>query len=172
MIDYWSYAQQQKKTYNPNDTYPISKEELVACAQSQGTTFQYGDILIVRTGWIDAYQKLDQAGRAGIAKGGVFDHKFVGVEVSEETVDFLHDNYFAAVAADSPAFESWPTPFEWNHHLYLLPRWGCPIGEMWNLEKLAATCKRHSRYHFFFVSSPANVPGINLPLSCWQNGMD
>ncbi|KAI1615949.1 hypothetical protein EDD37DRAFT_672688 [Exophiala viscosa] len=159
LIDYWSYAQQNNKVYDPNETHPISLTELLQCAKSQGTHFQYGDILMIRTGWIDEYGKLDEAGRAGIAKGGVFDHKFVGVEVSEEMVDFLHDNYFAAVAADSPAFESWPTPYEWNHHLYLLPRWGCPIGEMWDFEKLARVCKEKGRYHFFFVSSPANAPG-------------
>lgn len=159
LIDYWTYAQENQKTYDPNTTHPITLSELLACAKSQGTQFQYGDILIVRTGWIDNYGKLDQQGRAAIAGKGTFDHYFVGVEVSEEMVDFLHDNYFAAVAADSPAFESWPTPYDWNHHLYLLPRWGCPIGEMWDLEKLADTCKKYGRYHFLFVSSPSNVPG-------------
>ncbi|OAL39437.1 hypothetical protein AYO20_01307 [Fonsecaea nubica] len=164
LIDYWSYALQNNKKYDPNETHPISTSELLACAKAQGLTFQYGDILMIRTGWIDNYQRLDQDRRASIAKGtGVYDFKFVGVEVSEEMVDFLHDNYFAAVASDSPAFESWPTPYDWNHHLYLLPRWGCPIGEMWDFEKLADACKRHGRYHFFFVSSPSNVPGKALP---------
>lgn len=159
LIDYWSFAQQNNQAYDPNTTTPISLTDLLKCAKAQGTQFQYGDILIVRTGWIKNYLQLDEAGRAGISQGGVFDHHFVGVEVSEEMVDFLHDNYFAAVASDSPAFESWPTPFDWNHHLYLLPRWGCPIGEMWDCEKLAEACKMYGRYHFYFVSSPSNVPG-------------
>jgi hypothetical protein len=114
---------------------------------------------MIRTGWIDTYKNLDETSRAAIRKPTIMEHKFVGVEVSEEMVDFLYDNYFAAVAADSPAFESWPTPHDWSHHRYLLPRWGCPIGEMWDLEKLAVICEEKGRYQFFFSSSPSNVPG-------------
>ena len=114
---------------------------------------------MVRSGWIYDYNRLDQAAREALKRDSIFEYRFVGVEVSEEMVDFLHDNYFAAVAGDAPAFEAWPTPYDWNHHGYLLPRWGCPIGEMWDLEKLAETCRKHGRYDFFFASSPANVPG-------------
>jgi len=34
-----------------------------------------------------------------------------------------------------------------------------PLGEMLDLERLAAKCKEKKRYTFFFSSSPANVPG-------------
>ena len=91
-------------------------------------------------------------------KESIYDYKFVGVEQSDEMVDFLHDNYFAAVAGDAPAFEAWP-PSPWAHHTNLLPKWGCPIGEMWDLEKLARVCREKKRWEFFFSSSPANVPG-------------
>jgi len=33
-----------------------------------------------------------------------------------------------------------------------------PLGEMLDLERLAAKCKAKKRYTFFFSSSPANVP--------------
>ena len=115
---------------------------------------------MIRSGWIYNYNRLNQSARKALDKGAsIYDYKFVGVEVSDEMLDFLHDNYFAAVAGDAPAFEAWPTPYDWNHHLYLLPRWGSPIGEMWDLEKLSETCKKYGRYEFFFTSSPANVPG-------------
>ena len=48
-------------------------------------------------------------------------HEFFGVEQSAEMADFLHDNYFSAVAGDTPAFEAWPTDKVWNHHRNLLP---------------------------------------------------
>lgn len=36
---------------------------------------------------------------------------------------------------------------------------GMPLGEMFDLEKLAETCRKKNRWTFFFSSSPANVPG-------------
>ena len=158
LIDYWSYAQKHGKTYNPMDSHKIPLSELLACAKEQGVTFKYGDILITRTGFIAAYNALDRAGREKLVSGPWTDHKYVGVEQSEEMLDWLHDSYFAAVAGDQPSFETWPFP-ELAMHPYLLPRWGLPIGEMWDTERLAETCKKHGRYEFFFVSSPANVPG-------------
>lgn len=133
----------------------------MACAESQGTTFKYGDILMIRSGYIDNYNRLDHEGRQAMSKIAPLQQTYVGVEVSIEMVDFLHDSYFAAVVGDAPAFESWPSPYDWNHHGYLLPRWGCPIGEMWDLEKLSVTCKKYGRYHFFMTSSPANVMGMS-----------
>jgi hypothetical protein len=44
-------------------------------------------------------------------------------------------------------------------HEVLLSGWGCPIGEMFDLEKLAEECKKRGRYSFFFTSSPLNVIG-------------
>jgi len=167
LIDYWGYAQKHNKAYDPMSSHQISVSELLACAKEQGTEFQYGDIFITRTGFIDAYNKLDKAGREKLVAGQWTDHKYVGVQQSEEMLDFLHDNYFAAVAGDQPSFETWPFP-ALALHGYLLPRWGVPIGEMWDVEKLAETCKKHGRYHFFFSSSPANVPG---GVGSWPSAM-
>lgn len=114
---------------------------------------------MVRSGFVDNYNNLSEDKRVAMSKIDPYKQLYVGVEVSEEMVDFLHDNYFAAVVGDAPAFESWPSPHDWNHHGYLLPRWGCPIGEMWDLEKLSETCKKYGRHHFFMTSSPANVIG-------------
>ena len=163
LLDYWSYAQQHNKTYDPNTTHSISLDELQACANSQGTSFQYGDILMIRSGWVYNYNRLDQAARDALKRDNMYEHAFVGIEGSKDMVDFLHDNYFAAVAGDAPAFEAWPPNPDCVHHLYLLPRWGCPIGEMWDLEKLSETCRKHNQYSFFFTSSPANVPGQSAP---------
>jgi len=158
LIDYWGYAQEHGIKYNPMDAHKITLSELLAAAKEQGVKPQYGDILITRTGFIAAYNALDRAGREKLVSGPWTEHSYVGLEQSEETLDWLHDNYFAAVAGDQPSFETWPFP-ELAMHPYLLPRWGLPIGEMWDTERLAETCKKHGRYEFFFVSSPANVPG-------------
>lgn len=42
-------------------------------------------------------------------------------------------------------------------HEWLLAGWGMPIGEMFDLERLAETCHRLSRWEFFLVSVPLKV---------------
>jgi hypothetical protein len=81
-------------------------------------------------------------------------------------VDWLHDCWFAAVAGDAPSFEAWPTQEGFYLHEYLLPLWGNPIGEMFDLEKLAKTCRENNRWTFFVTSQPANVPGKHWYLCC------
>lgn len=44
-------------------------------------------------------------------------------------------------------------------HEYILALWGMPLGEMFDLEKLATTCREKNRWTFFVTSSPANCPG-------------
>lgn len=159
MIDYWRYA---NKSYDPFTTHAISLSELLACAKAQGVEFQYGDILIIRSGWIDAYNNKSQDFRDVLGTVKNYAHNFVGVEQSQEMADFLHDNYFSAVAGDTPAFEAWPTDKDWSHHVNLLPLWGVPIGEMWDLEKLSQMCHEHKKYVFYFSSMPTNVMGMYI----------
>lgn len=47
----------------------------------------------------------------------------------------------------------------WLFHEVLLAGWGCPIGELFDLEKLAAHCKDTKRWSFFVSSEVCNVPG-------------
>jgi kynurenine formamidase len=159
LIDYWAYA---KKSYDPNTTHSIKLTDILEIAKLQKVEFQYGDILIIRSGWEENYYKLDTAAREALSKAVP---KFVGVEQTPEMLDFLHDNYFSAVAGDTPAFESWPTKQDWFFHQYLIALWGVPIGEMFALNKLAEVCKERGQYSFYFSSMPANVPG-KLPVSC------
>lgn len=81
------------------------------------------------------------------------------MEQSQEVIDFLHDNYFSVVAGDQPGFEKWPPPADPILHSILLPLWGLPIGEMWDLEELSEVCRQRKQHTFFFASTPANVPG-------------
>lgn len=161
LLDYWRYVNQ---SYDPNTRHAISAADLKACAKHQGVEHRYGDILLVRTGWIQTYEKMSKAERVKLTQVPRFDHTFVGVDQTEEAADFLHDNYFSVVASDAPAFEAWPQRPEWNHHVNLLPLWGLPIGELWDLEALSEACHKRSQYEFFFASMPMNVEGrFNLP---------
>jgi hypothetical protein len=48
---------------------------------------------------------------------------------------------------------------DWMMHEVLLAGWGCPIGEFFDLEKLAEHCQKVGRYEFFVTSEVCNVPG-------------
>ncbi len=181
LVDYWTYAERNGVKYDPSKYHAISYEELKNAANSQGIDLRpeaqggdvkVGDILLIRSGWVDTYNKSSQEERERVALRGVghdalADHgdengqTYAGVGAEDDIVDFLHDSYFAAVAGDAPAFEAWPTRRKDGKllHEYILALWGMPLGEMFDLEKLAETCKAKNRWTFFFSSAPANVPG-------------
>lgn len=73
---------------------------------------------------------------------------------------WIWESEFAAVAGDMIAFEAFPfqsTDF-WMHE-WLLAGWGIPIGELFDLERLAGECRRLGKWTFFFSSVPLKVPG-------------
>lgn len=85
-------------------------------------------------------------------------HTFVGLEQSEEMLCWIWEN-FSAVAGDQPSLECWPTQKDWSLHEVLLAGWGCPIGELFHLEKLAEKCREENGWTFFVTSEPCNVEG-------------
>ncbi|KAI9811865.1 MAG: hypothetical protein M1827_005216 [Pycnora praestabilis] len=173
LLDYRSYAKKHGNNYEPASHHPISYAELSACGKEQGIDIRpeaeggdikIGDILFIRSGFVETYWEKSEAERVAMAErphriGKADEQKYVGVGQEEKNIDWMHDCYFAAVVGDAPSFEAWPSMEDYYLHEYLLARWGCPIGEMWDLEKLAETCRAKGRWTFFVTSSPANVPG-------------
>jgi hypothetical protein len=82
----------------------------------------------------------------------------IGVESCEEMVKWIWENQFTAVAGDMIAFEALPFQSKdyWLHE-WLLAGWGLPIGELFDLEVLAAECKKWGKWSFFFGSVPLKV---------------
>lgn len=71
---------------------------------------------------------------------------------------WIWDNGFAAVAGDHPSVEASPfQSFEWMLHQWLLSGWGCPLGELFDLERLGEECAKRKRWTFFFTSAPLRV---------------
>lgn len=87
------------------------------------------------------------------------DLAWAGLMQEGAVLEWLHDCYFAAVAGDAPTFECWPPIAGWHIHQNILALWGMPLGEMWDLEKLATRCRERRKRTFFVTSAPANVPG-------------
>ncbi|KAF7298292.1 Serine/threonine protein kinase PRP4 [Mycena kentingensis (nom. inval.)] len=135
--------------YDPWSTHAISVAQLEACAAAQGVKFRRGDILLLRVGFIKRYNEATLAeGRALCGQCG--DRAVAGYQA------VLWNNHFAAVASDQPALERWPPPGELLHQT-ILGLWGMPIGEFFDLEKLAEICAETGRYTFFFSSWPLNM---------------
>ncbi|KAH3421603.1 hypothetical protein KXW09_001236 [Aspergillus fumigatus] len=168
LLDYRHYANIHNIDYDPYTAHPISFDDLKACAtyqgidlrpESQGGDIKVGDILMVRSGFVERYDQLTPAERKAAAERAHDDIQWAGLKQEEAVKDWLHDCYFAAVAGDSPTFECWP-PVDGNYmHQSILALWGMPLGEMWDLEKLAIKCRERKKWTFFMTSAPANVAG-------------
>ncbi|KAL6704956.1 hypothetical protein ACN47E_007501 [Coniothyrium glycines] len=158
-LDILDWAQREKP-YDPFTTHHITADDLQACAKAHQVDFRTGDILLVRTGWLHKYNTLSADEKSRQSTLEVMQHAYVGLEASESMKDFLHNTYFAAAVCDNANFESWPPPsFETSLHASLLPLWGMPIGELWDLEALSDKCKELGRWTFLLTSAPGNVPG-------------
>ncbi|SPO06309.1 uncharacterized protein DNG_08998 [Cephalotrichum gorgonifer] len=158
LLDYAAWADKKGIEITPFESQSITASTLEEIAASQGTTFKEGDILFIRTGWIRAYLKFTDEECAALA--AKTSPPAIGLESSEEMLRFLWDQSFAAVAGDQPSMEAWPCqdPRFWLHE-WLLAGWGMPIGELFDLEKLAEECQKRGRWSFFFSSVPLKVPG-------------
>lgn len=128
----------------------------------QGITFQPGNILFLRTGFIHAYQTMPLPALTAKMESPVM--QYPGLEGSIESLRWLWDSHVAAVAADSPGFEAWNAGLgdsfeQFRMHETFLSGFGLPIGELFDLEALAEECKKQKRWSFFVTSMPLNVPG-------------
>jgi kynurenine formamidase len=115
--------------------HAITRAELDACAEAQGTEPRAGDILLVRTGWLDRFA----TGAEGFAQPGL------GVDA----VSFVDDHQIAAVGCDNAAIEC--IPFDDDVflavHIELLVKRGVTLMEHLVLSELAA-----DGCHEFFLS--------------------
>ena len=85
--------------------HAISVETLGAIAAEQRLEFHEGDVLIVRSGWVKWYEEASDEDRLKYITNG---KEWVGVEGSQDTVEWLWNQHFAAVAGDTIGFEVWP----------------------------------------------------------------
>ncbi len=159
LVDFARWAQKHNIAFDPGGRSEITVTQLQTAASEQEVTFQVGDILLLRTGWMQWYLSLEQRERFFLAHKWPFEA--CGMRQGEETLRFLWDNHFAAIAADCPAFEAYPPTDaeEGMMHQTIIGLWGMPIGEMFYLESLAADCAEDGVYEFFLTSAPLNKLG-------------
>jgi len=141
--------------------YAITVDDLDACAEKEGVSVAVGDILLVRTGHMRLFtEQQDRAGFMGLQPG-------LGYPCAE----WCHDKSLAAVGADNMAVEilhpeglgsDMPLAF----HMLALRDMGMPLGEMFNMEALAADCAADGRYTFMLSAPPLEVTnGFGSPVN-------
>jgi hypothetical protein len=152
----------QHDGYDPFSARRFTPDDIEVALAVQGAVLRPGDILCVRTGWIDRYLALDAAAREALAAEltDPMGYHCAGLAGSEEMSRFLWDSGAAAIAADNPAVETVPVdPAIGSLHLRLIPALGFAIGELFDFSALAAACHADGRYDFLFASVPLNVTG-------------
>jgi hypothetical protein len=153
----------------PDAPFEITGELLDEVAAAQGLTFASGDILVVRTGWMEWYLELPTAVRAALR--GTVGSGFAcpGLESSQRTAAYLWDHEFAAVAVDNPGVEVFPVDREKGFlHRRLIALQGMALGELWSLRRLADACAARGAYDFLLVSGVLNLRrGVGSPANAY-----
>ncbi|KAG1470714.1 hypothetical protein G6F56_002521 [Rhizopus delemar] len=155
LLDYARWAAKHRPEFNPFERMEITVQELDLVAAAQGVKFEQGDILLLRTGWMQAYEKYGENAKDHIKD--LENPECAGVKACQDTYRWIWNHHFAAVASDCFPFEAYP-PKEWTNscHQMFLGGWGMPIGEMFNLEELAEDSAKDGVYSYFFTSAPLN----------------
>jgi kynurenine formamidase len=159
LIDAFGFRKAKGRAVNPLDRDVYTLQELQAAIEHQGSKLEHGTILLVRTGWMESYEKLTAEERRAIAP--MEKMRSAGIEASREMVAWLWNSRVAAIGTDCPAVEAIPSDFtdESILHYRALPLLGLPLGELFVLAPLAEDCARDRRYEFLVVSVPLNVEG-------------
>jgi len=137
----------------------ITPDDLEAAERAQGIRAERGDVLLVRTGHITVFTK------DGNREGYMRQAPGLGVACAE----WLHRREVAAVACDNNAVEV--LPFEdptlpLPLHQLCLRDMGLTLGEMFDLEALAADCAADGTWECLFTAPPLKVTGaVGSPLN-------
>jgi kynurenine formamidase len=148
------------------DGFAITAEHLEATIAAQGPTSRVGrgDLVGVRTGRLTRARRDIAAGRGwGDYAGGA------SPGLSFTTADWLHDTEIAGIATDTWGFEVRPNEFDVAFqplHQVAIPNIGLFIGELWDLDALAADCAADGVWEFFLTAAPLPVTGaVGAPVN-------
>lgn len=139
--------------------YAITPADLEAAETAHGVRAGTGDVLLIRTGHLAVFKTdTDRVGYMRMMPG-----------LSLSCAEWLHAREIAAVATDTNAVEV--IPFEDNAnplplHMVCIRDMGLTLGEMFDLDELAADCAADGAYDFLFSAPPLKVTGaVGSPLN-------
>jgi kynurenine formamidase len=145
------------------DGFAITEDDLLETIASQGPTsaVDRGDIVLVRTGQLASCRRARnwRGYSSGSAPG-----------LSFGTLGWLHASQIAAIATDTLAVEVRPPEFDQPCvtplHQIAIPNMGLFLGEMFDLDSLAADCASDGVYEFMLVAPGLPVTGgVGAPVN-------
>lgn len=150
LVDVHGYRLAHDGDDDPMRGSPITVDELELVLDEQGVTLRRGDILLIRTGWLETFRKSPNISVTA----------WNGLYAGEETARFLWNHKIAIVGTDNPAVEDAPGSRDAGSlHRRLLPSLGLSLMELLRLDELAAACTEANRWEFFFTAAPLPVQG-------------
>jgi kynurenine formamidase len=136
----------------------ITADDLDAATQKANVTVQSGDILLVRTGFYRHFLAGDHERYMGPEPG-----------LGLSTLKWLHEHEVAAVAMDQWGVEVQPSNikgFMIPFHMVAIRDMGMMLGEMFDLEALAADCAEDGVYEFMFCGTGLKITNaIGAPVT-------
>ena len=130
----------------------FTHEDLIACAEAQGTPIQKRDILIIRTNFLKLFFDLGDKFYEGFCEPGLV--------YSRELVQWFQDMEIPNLVTDTIANE---VTFDPNNgvalvlHNALMRNLGITLTEIADLELLAQDCAEDKQYAFLYVAAPLKV---------------
>ena len=143
------------------DGFAITPAHLEATIAGQGgsSSVGRGDLVLVRTGRLARARREGWGDYAGGPSPGL----------SFTTADWLHGTELAGLATDTWGFEVRPNEFRDAFqplHQVCIPNLGLFIGEMWDLDALAADCAADGVFEFWLTAAPLPVTGaVGAPVN-------
>ncbi|GAA4663113.1 cyclase family protein [Gordonia humi] len=151
LLDVHRSRQARGEVDDPTSGSAILPDELDAVAREQGVALERGDIVLVRTGWLEAFRDLP---------AGCSVTTWNGLHAGEATAEFLWNSGVALLGADNPAVEDAPGSRDAGSlHRRLLPGLGLSLLELLRLDELAQACADARRWEFLFTAAPLPVHG-------------
>lgn len=144
-------ARYRGKAYlDPKETF--THQDLIACAEQQGTPIEKRDIIMIRTNHLQLF----------FEKGDAFYDDFCesGLEYSPELVEWFQDMEIPNLVTDTIANEVTVDPSTGVAlvlHNALMRNLGIAFTEICNLEALADDCAEDGRYSCFYVAAPLKI---------------
>jgi len=143
------------------DGFALTSEHLAAVRAAHGPTARVGrgDLVCVRTGQLTRARRAGWGGYAGGPAPGL----------SFTTVDWLHASEIAGIATDTWGVEVRPNEFDHAFqplHQVAIPHIGLFLGELWDLDALAADCAADGVHEFWLTAAPLPVTGaVGAPVA-------
>lgn len=133
---------------------PISLQDLLAAAASQGTVIEKRDILILRTGWIGSYYDPDTSREEFYS-----DWNEPGLAYSRELVEWFQKMEIPNLVTDTIANERsfYDGGLQLPLHCALMRNLGVAMTELCQLDELAEACAADSRWEMLYSAAPLKV---------------